>query len=57
MQAMAGMLVIGDPGDPRTVVGPLIRAVARERVERFIERVAGTFRARHWASAPTRTTT
>lgn len=57
MQAMAGMLVIGDPVDPRTVVGPLIRAVARERVERFIERVAGTFRARHWASAPTRTTT
>jgi aldehyde dehydrogenase (NAD+) len=38
MQAIAGMLVVGDPTDPRTVVGPLIRAAARERVERFIER-------------------
>jgi acyl-CoA reductase-like NAD-dependent aldehyde dehydrogenase len=38
MQAIAGQLAVGDPADPRTVIGPLIRAIARERVERFVER-------------------
>jgi aldehyde dehydrogenase (NAD+) len=38
MQAIASQLAVGDPAAPGTVVGPLIRAVARERVERFVER-------------------
>ncbi len=38
MQAIATQLAVGDPAAPGTVVGPLIRAVARERVERFVER-------------------
>lgn len=37
MQAMAGMLTPGNPADPATMMGPLIRGVARERVERFVE--------------------
>lgn len=38
MRAVASQLVIGDPASPSTVVGPLIRASARERVESFIAR-------------------
>jgi aldehyde dehydrogenase (NAD+) len=37
MQAMAGMLTPGDPANPATMMGPLIRDVARRRVERFVE--------------------
>ncbi|MBY0243582.1 MAG: aldehyde dehydrogenase family protein [Burkholderiaceae bacterium] len=37
MQAMVGMLAPGNPADPATMMGPLIRNVARERVERFVE--------------------
>ena len=37
MQAMSAMLVLGDPADPTTVVGPLIRGVARDRVERMVQ--------------------
>lgn len=37
MRAMIGHLVIGDPANSSTVVGPLIRANARDRVERFVE--------------------
>lgn len=38
MRAVASQLTVGDPADPRTVVGPLIRAVARERVESMVAR-------------------
>ena len=33
---MAGALKVGEPTDPATVVGPLISAVQRERVERYV---------------------
>jgi acyl-CoA reductase-like NAD-dependent aldehyde dehydrogenase len=35
--ATAGRLKIGDPREPGTVVGPLVSAAQRDRVERFIE--------------------
>jgi acyl-CoA reductase-like NAD-dependent aldehyde dehydrogenase len=38
MRAVAGQLTIGDPAEPGTVVGPLIRSVARERVESMVAR-------------------
>ncbi len=34
--AMAGQLTLGDPTDPSTVVGPLISAAQRDRVEGYI---------------------
>jgi acyl-CoA reductase-like NAD-dependent aldehyde dehydrogenase len=37
MVAVAGRLKIGDPREPGTVVGPLVSAAQRDRVERFIE--------------------
>lgn len=33
---MAGLLKLGDPTDPSTVIGPLINAQARERNERYV---------------------
>ncbi len=36
--ALAETLVIGDPADPRTNVGPLISAAQRDRAERFVNR-------------------
>lgn len=36
---MAGMLKVGDPTDPSTVVGPLISATQRQRVEDYIATV------------------
>jgi acyl-CoA reductase-like NAD-dependent aldehyde dehydrogenase len=36
MKAISGQLTLGDPADPTTVVGPLIRAGARDRVERMV---------------------
>jgi aldehyde dehydrogenase (NAD+) len=36
--AMARSLTIGDPLDPTTQIGPLISAVQRQRVERYIQR-------------------
>jgi aldehyde dehydrogenase (NAD+) len=36
MKAMAGSLVVGDPSDPATTVGPLISAAQRDRAERFV---------------------
>lgn len=38
MQAIGSQIVIGDPADPSTQLGPLIRGVARERVERMVQR-------------------
>lgn len=37
MKAIAGQIVVGDPADPATQLGPLIRGVARERVERMVQ--------------------
>ncbi len=37
MQAMAGQIVVGDPADPATQLGPLIRASARDKVERMVQ--------------------
>ncbi|MBT2364949.1 aldehyde dehydrogenase family protein [Streptomyces sp. ISL-10] len=37
LAAYAGRLRIGDPADPATVVGPLISAAHRERVEAYVE--------------------
>jgi acyl-CoA reductase-like NAD-dependent aldehyde dehydrogenase len=37
LQAAAGRLKVGDPLEPDTVVGPLISAVQRERVESLIQ--------------------
>ncbi|WP_326835381.1 aldehyde dehydrogenase family protein [Amycolatopsis rhabdoformis] len=36
VRAIAGATVVGDPRDPKTGVGPLIREAARERVERAV---------------------
>jgi aldehyde dehydrogenase (NAD+) len=36
MKAMIGQLVLGDPNELTTVVGPLIRGGARDRVERMV---------------------
>ena len=43
MSAMAAHLKVGDPADPSVMMGPLIRASARERIERYVEagRAAG----------------
>ncbi|MES2263994.1 MAG: aldehyde dehydrogenase family protein [Pseudomonadota bacterium] len=38
MQAVASQLALGNPADLTTMVGPLIRGVARERVEQFVQR-------------------
>jgi aldehyde dehydrogenase (NAD+) len=38
MRAIAGQITVGDPANPGTVTGPLIRGVARERVERAVAR-------------------
>jgi aldehyde dehydrogenase (NAD+) len=38
MRAIAGQITVGDPTNPGTVTGPLIRGVARERVERAVAR-------------------
>lgn len=37
MRAIASQLVVGDPADEATVVGPLIRSGARDRVGRMVE--------------------
>lgn len=37
MQAMSAQITSGDPTDPNTVVGPLISAAARERVEKYVQ--------------------
>lgn len=37
MQAIAAQIVVGDPADPATQLGPLIRGVARDRVERMVQ--------------------
>jgi aldehyde dehydrogenase (NAD+) len=37
MQAIAGQIVIGNPADPRTQLGPLIRAASRDKVERMVQ--------------------
>ncbi|HYD46903.1 MAG TPA: aldehyde dehydrogenase family protein, partial [Terriglobales bacterium] len=36
LAAIAGKMKIGDPRDPDTVIGPLVSAAQRERVERFV---------------------
>jgi len=36
--ALAKSLVVGDPSDPRTTVGPLISAAQRDRSERYVKR-------------------
>jgi acyl-CoA reductase-like NAD-dependent aldehyde dehydrogenase len=38
MKAMVSQLTVGDPAEPTTVVGPLIRGGARDRVERMVAR-------------------
>lgn len=38
MRAIAGQITVGDPANPGTVTGPLIRGVARERVEHAVAR-------------------
>jgi acyl-CoA reductase-like NAD-dependent aldehyde dehydrogenase len=37
LKAMAPTITVGDPRDPATVVGPLIRDQQRQRVESFVE--------------------
>ncbi|MFF0740906.1 aldehyde dehydrogenase family protein [Streptomyces sp. NPDC004111] len=37
LTAYIGYLKVGDPADPRTVVGPVISAAHRERVESYVE--------------------
>ncbi len=37
MQAIAGQIVIGNPADPTTQLGPLIRAASRDKVERMVQ--------------------
>lgn len=44
LRAAAAQLRTGDPGDERTVVGPVISRSHKERVERMIAEVAGTAR-------------
>jgi acyl-CoA reductase-like NAD-dependent aldehyde dehydrogenase len=36
LAALAGALKVGDPRDPATIVGPVISAVQRDRIERWI---------------------
>lgn len=38
---LAERVVIGDPGDPSTTMGPLISAEHRDRVEGFVQRAVG----------------
>ena len=47
LQAAAGHLKVGDPLAPDTVVGPVISAVQRDRIEAHVE--AGRRRGRHAA--------
>lgn len=37
LKAMAESIKVGDPADPSVAMGPLIREVARERTERYVE--------------------
>ncbi|MFZ4745927.1 MAG: aldehyde dehydrogenase family protein [Sphingomonas sp.] len=37
LKAMVGHIKLGDPADPATGMGPLIRDVARQRTERYVE--------------------
>jgi aldehyde dehydrogenase (NAD+) len=37
MQAIAGQIVVGDPANPATQLGPLIRGTARDRVQRMVQ--------------------
>lgn len=37
MQAIASQIVIGNPADPSTQLGPLIRAASRDKVERMVQ--------------------
>lgn len=37
LREMVGSLVVGDPADPATQVGPVVSAVQRERVEGYLE--------------------
>jgi len=37
LAAAAASVRVGDPEDPKSDMGPLIRAIARERVERYVE--------------------
>jgi acyl-CoA reductase-like NAD-dependent aldehyde dehydrogenase len=37
LAAYAGRLTVGDPAEPRTVVGPVISAAHRDRVESYVE--------------------
>jgi aldehyde dehydrogenase (NAD+) len=37
MKAMAANLVIGDPADPKTQVGPVVSAAQRERCQRYVD--------------------
>jgi acyl-CoA reductase-like NAD-dependent aldehyde dehydrogenase len=37
LKAMAPMITVGDPRDPTSVVGPLIRAQQRDRVEAYVQ--------------------
>jgi aldehyde dehydrogenase (NAD+) len=37
LAAAAQLVRVGDPADPATEMGPLIRAVARDRVERYVK--------------------
>jgi acyl-CoA reductase-like NAD-dependent aldehyde dehydrogenase len=37
LKALAEAVVVGDPSDPRTRMGPLIRAAARDRVESYVQ--------------------
>lgn len=38
MQGLVGQIMIGDPANPGTMLGPLIRGVARDRVEAMVAR-------------------
>jgi RHH-type transcriptional regulator, proline utilization regulon repressor / proline dehydrogenase / delta 1-pyrroline-5-carboxylate dehydrogenase len=48
----AGELVIGDPSDPATHVGPVIDAEARQRLEAHIERMKKEARVHFAGNAP-----
>ncbi|MBO9376667.1 aldehyde dehydrogenase family protein [Sphingomonas histidinilytica] len=37
LKEAAERVVVGDPADPRTEMGPLIRAVARDRAEKYVQ--------------------
>lgn len=37
MQAIASQIAIGDPAEPSTQLGPLIRAASRDKVERMVQ--------------------